>query len=472
MKAAAPQHRSFLYLGSLFLFSSITAILLEEVWPLLFPFLLLLLRSGWAFPFLPWALLLISIPFSIEYAFDSGLGTDLPDEPLMLLTAFIGLATALYAANTNWKLRPQLILSVLGILLLWTLLTVYFSTNQLISFKYLLAKGWYLGAFVLAPVVVLSNPRLIRISALLLGGSMFCVTLLILFRQAGQGFLFAAVNEAVSPFFRNHVNYSALLVCMIPVWAASYFLSGSLILKRLVLLILLISLTALFFSYARGAWLALLTGGISYWLIRRKILVYVYLFVLAAALGTFTWLASEDRYLQWAPDYQRTVFHTDFNEHLTATYALRDMSAAERFHRWIAGIRMIQDRPLTGYGPGTFYEQYKPYTVPAFRTWVSDNPERSTIHNYYLLTLTEQGIPGLFFWILLTSLLLLTAQRIWHQSADRFTRIAAMTTGVILVMLLTLNSLSDLVETDKAGSLFFICLAVLVVLDRKQPVVR
>jgi O-antigen ligase len=41
----------------------------------------------------------------------------------------------------------------------------------------------------------------------------------------------------------------------------------------------------------------------------------------------------------------------------------------------------------------------------------------------------------------------------------------AMTAGIIMTMILTVNFLSDLVETDKIGSLFFLCLSLLVVTD-------
>lgn len=148
---------------------------------------------------------------------------------------------------------------------------------------------------------------------------------------------------------------------------------------------------------------------------------------------------------------------------------MKDMSAYERVYRWVAGFRMIPDHWVTGFGPGTFYENYQPYAVPAFSTWVSDNEEHSTVHNYFLLTAVEQGLPGLLLLLLLSGLVLYYAQKIYHRAEDPFFRMAGMITGVIFSMILTLNFLSDLVETDKIGSLFFLCVAVLVVLDGYLP---
>jgi len=126
---------------------------------------------------------------------------------------------------------------------------------------------------------------------------------------------------------------------------------------------------------------------------------------------------------------------------------------------------MIKDNWLTGYGPNTFYGNYKPYAVPAYKTWVSDNQDRSTVHNYFLLTIIEQGIPGLILLLLLVGTVFYYAQHLYHRVKDRLYKVTAITTGAILTMLMVVNFLSDLIETDKVGSLFFLCIAVLVVVD-------
>jgi hypothetical protein len=48
---------------------------------------------------------------------------------------------------------------------------------------------------------------------------------------------------------------------------------------------------------------------------------------------------------------------------------------------------------------------------------------------------------------------------------DSFYRTVAVTTGSVIVMIATVNFLSDLIETDKIGSLFFLCLSLLVMCD-------
>ncbi len=468
MKDAELKKSNFVFglFAGIFLAAVLAAALADAWYIMVIPFGVLLLYAGWANRSLVFYVLLFSLPLSFEYNFSASLGTDIPDELLMLLTSGLYVLYTIYNRNAlNREMKTHPLIFLLFILCCWMLVTVLFSTHPLISGKYGLAKTWYLGAFVLAPLLVLTNKQSLLTAAKLLTGSMLLITLIALVRHSPSGFSFATVNEAVSPFFRNHVNYSAMLVCMIPVWIAFYSLSKNKTHRWWIALVILLSMTALFFSYARGAWLALLVAGFAFVLIKKRKLVSAYILFILLAVAAVFWLRNDNNYLRFAHNYQQTVFHKDFGEHLVATYKLKDVSTAERFYRWIAGVRMISDQPLTGFGPNTFYENYKPYGVPAFKTWVSDNPEHSTVHNYFLLTGIEQGYPGLLFFLLLLGAMLWYAQHLWHRVRDAFYKTTAMVTGVVLVMIITVNCLSDLIETDKVGSLFFLCLTVLVAVD-------
>jgi len=257
-----------------------------------------------------------------------------------------------------------------------------------------------------------------------------------------------------------------MLVCTIPVLAAVYQLNKKY--RLLIIAATIIVLTALFFSYSRGAWLALIIGILSYWLIQKRKLLMAFVITIVLALSSVFWLGTNDRYLNYAHDYRTTIFHKNFEEHLVATYKLKDVSTAERFNRWIAGVRMVKDNWLTGYGPNTFYYNYKPYAIPAFKTWVSDNKEHSTVHNYFLLVLIEQGVPGLLFFLFIVGAMIYYAEKIYHRTEDRFYKVTALACGAMIMMIVVVNFLSDLIETDKVGSLFFLCLATLVAIDLKS----
>jgi O-antigen ligase len=452
--------------AGLFILIIALAVFTEQYYLAAIPFLILFFYASWQNRNAVFFLLLFTLPFSFEYNFSSTLGTDIPDEFLMLLVSGLFLAYWLYspmAISKNILKHPLIIFLFIG--LCWTMITVLFSTQPIISLKYLLAKGWYIGAFVLAPVIIFNNKKTISLAALTLAMTIFLSTLITLVRHVRNDFSFATINEAVFPFFRNHVNYSAMLVCIVPVFFALFHLSKIKKLKSLIVLTIIIILTALFFSYARGAWLAFFAGLLSYWFIKKRLLFYSYIAAIIITIGSLFWIKTNDHYLQFTHDYKTTIFHENFREHLIATYKLKDVSTAERFYRWIAGVRMIKDNWLTGYGPASFYNNYKGYTVPAFKTWVSKNRDHSTVHNYFFLIAIEQGIPGLIFFLLLSAAMLYYAQHLYQRVKDIFYRTVAATTGVMLTMIITVNFLSDLIETDKIGSLFFLCLATLIVTD-------
>lgn len=454
---------SFALLCGLFIIVAAVSVLTENFYILAAPFVLLFFYAGWQNKELVFFLLLLSLPFSFEYHFSSTLGTDIPDELLMLFVSGLFIAYWIYfpeAISRKTLLNPLLLL--LLILFGWTLVTVIFSTHPLVSLKFLLAKTWYAGAFVLAPLILFRQKKLITAAAISIAAAMMIVTVIALIRHQEHGFSFASINDAVYPFFRNHVNYSAMLVCIIPLLFAFFLHSKKRDFKFLLSVIIIIALVALFFSYSRGAWLALLVGLTAYWLIKRRLLVHSYIAAIIITVISLFWIKSNDNYLQYAPDFKTTIFHKNFGEHLIATYKLKDVSTEERFYRWIAGVRMIKDNWLTGYGPNTFYDNYKEYAVPAFKTWVSDNKDHSTVHNYFLLTAIEQGLPGLIFLLILLGAMLYYAQYLYHRAKDRFYKTTVITSGVIVTMITTLIFLSDLIETDKIGSLFFLCLATFV----------
>jgi O-antigen ligase len=123
---------------------------------------------------------------------------------------------------------------------------------------------------------------------------------------------------------------------------------------------------------------------------------------------------------------------------------------------------MVRENWLTGSGPNSFYPLYKRYTVNAYTTYVSSNPEKSTVHNYFLLLLVEQGLPGMLLFVALYITMLLTAQRMYQRSEDVFIRGLMLLIGALLAMIGVLIFLSDLIETDKIGSVFYICAGLLV----------
>ena len=410
-------------------------------------------------------LLFFVLPFSQEISLFGGLSMDVPSEPLMLvLTACVLGAMALGVGHISRHELVNPLLVILALMLLWTAVDLLFSVDTLKSFKYLLAKVWYIVPFLLGTLLILRRPNdTWRFAAVYVAGASLGV-LYVASRHATKGFSFAEINWALQPFFRNHVIYAAMLALLVPfAWFASQATSwgGARLAWRVGLGIVLFGLLT---SYTRASILSLPIAGLFYLVIRLRLTRVLLLAVAVAVTLGVAYVATGDRYMEYAPDYERTVFNgKNFEKHLEATYKLQDVSGMERVYRWVAAARMIGDKPITGSGAATFYPEYKRYTVKSFRTYVSDNPEKSTTHNYFLLQLAEQGIPGFLLFVTLIATALLMAETLYHRSRSqpevRRVVLAASLSLVVIIFHLTLN---ELVEVDKIGPIFFICLALLV----------
>jgi O-antigen ligase len=446
-----------------FLFSLLTLAVAAAVFlhqPLLMltaPVAVLLLHLTGA----PRALLLFlwfSIPWSMEVQLTPSLGTDFPDEPLMWLTTLVIVVMMFQSPQRMAELISHPIMIWIALLWCWACISTMATSGGWLSVKYLLAKLWFIVPFTCGSYLLLDGADTRRKAFTVIAIPMIILAGVTLFRHAFTGFSFAEVSNVCAPYFRNHVNYGALLVCTLPmVWMLHRVTRNPWWIVGLVILLI-----ALYFSYSRGAWLALPVGVLAVWFMRKRLLVYVMVFVVLVVTAVSIWLIQDNQYLRYRPDYSSTIYHAALGDHIEATYAMKDLSTAERFYRWIAGWRMAEAHPLTGVGPNHFYPAYRSYTVAAYRTYVSSNPERSTVHNYFLLLLSEQGFPALILFVVLLFTMFAYAQNAYHRSTNTEDRFLLQALTAMLAMVVILISLSDLIEADKIGSLFYIIAGLLI----------
>ncbi len=414
-------------------------------------------------------LLLFSIPFSTELELPGGFSTDFPDEPIMWWLFCLGVIYIIITRTEdikNWMKHP-LTWAIL-VHWVWIFYTSITSQDMIASIKFWLAKTWYLMVFYLMAYVFLKTYKRMLVFSVISVLAAVITVLIVEYKHAASGFAFDQINTAVRPFYRNHVTYASLLVCLLPytlpVW---HYLKGDGIKRLLWTMAILILLCGIFLSYTRAAYLAVLGIVLVYPLLKWRLVHTAAVAVPVILLVVFFYFISGNRYLELAPDYNKAIAHHEFSTLLEATPQGKDISTMERVYRWVAGVNMVGDRYLVGFGPAGFYNAYKPYTLNQFTTYVSDNPERSTIHNYYLMTAVEQGIPGLLFFLILVYLVYLEAQRMF-KSRDPVLRrwgIAAIWSFTSILILLFFN---DMIETDKVGSYFFINIAILVRLNHMR----
>ena len=461
------KHSLFIAIGLIVLASVGAAVYLDEMMILTLPLLLILLLATVADFKMVFLGIFCLLPISAELELPGGLGTDFPSEPFMV---YLMLCLILYILGNprkiDYKFYNHPMTQLLLLHFVWIGVSALFAQIFLISFKFFLAKTWYIATFYFLVGMFIKRAKdyIPAFWGILLPLMMVAVYAMI--RHSAYGFDFEDVNKTMGPFFRNHVDYAVMLAVMVPFMMAvrKWYPFGKI--PRFTINVgFVIVLLGIFFAYTRAAYVSLFLIPIAYFIFNNRLIKTAVTTGLLGLVFGLSFMIAGNNYLNFAPDFETTIYHTDLDDHLSATLQMKDVSTVERFHRWIAGINMSNDRMLTGFGPSNFYHFYKSYTTSLFETYVSDNEEQSTVHNYFLLVLIEQGWPGFVIFMIMIIYFFIWGERVLHQTRCEKDKQLAMAILICQLLIMANLFMADLIETDEIGSLFFINMAILVNLD-------
>ncbi len=449
-------------LFAFFLFCIVGAILNEQ-------YLLLILPSFALLSFfiirdlkLAYYLMIMSVPVSVEYYFGS-LSLDAPDELFNVALIFILPGFLIYNhKKIDFSFVRHPIVILLAVLFSISVISTIFSVNHVLSVKYLMAKAWYIVGYFGFTAYFLNNWKDVKKMAIAVVFTGTLTLIYVMMRHAEKGFSFAEINFCVGPFYSNHVNYAVQLLVIFPYlwllsrlhqlkWGQSYLYIG----------LILLFVIGIYFSYTRAAIGTMALAIPFYFIIRHKLVKPAIIITLIGIISYTVYIIKDNKFLEYAPDYDKAISHTDFNQLLSATYNLEDISTMERVYRWVAARYMIADKPWLGVGPNNFYDTYKAYTLRSFQTYVSGNPDKSTVHSYILLLAIEQGIIASLIFIFLVCYALIIGQRLYHAETEPHNKLVVMAALICLFSILVILSINDVVESDKEGSFFYISLGIL-----------
>jgi O-antigen ligase len=222
-------------------------------------------------------------------------------------------------------------------------------------------------------------------------------------------------------------------------------------------------------SYTRAAWLSLVGALLVYLLIRFKI-HFKYLAVLGV-IGIIYVAMSWTAIMHNLERNQSEHATENIDERIESIANIStDASNLERLNRWGSAIRMWQDRPILGFGPGTYAMEYAPYQLSGARTIISTNSgNMGNAHSEYLGPLSEQGLLGMLLMILLVIYIIYTGITLYIRMPDIELRIIMLTMVLGLITYFTHGILNNYLDTDKATIPVWGFTAIMVMLDLKYP---
>ena len=162
-----------------------------------------------------------------------------------------------------------------------------------------------------------------------------------------------------------------------------------------------------------------------------------------------------------------TESSANLTEHLSSmTNISTDASNLERINRWHCAIMLYKERPVFGWGPGTYAMKYAPYQLTSQRTIISTNyADGGNAHSEYLGALSQTGLPGMLSFIVVLILIFYTAITAYSRTNDKRIKTILLSAIIALSTYYLHGFLNNFLDTDKAAIPFWGFAAMIVALD-------
>ena len=408
----------------------------------------------------------VSVPLSrlIE-----GLSIDmyLPTEPLLAGLLLLYMVKYLMGDRIDLKVLRHPVTLAIYFHLSWLFITCLTSTDMLVSFKMLASRLWFIVGFYLLATQLFRKEKRMHTYVWLFVIAFSGVIIYALINHMQYGLDNQEMAHRVAyPFYKDHTSYGATMGFILPVLVALFlFIKREDINTRfLMVLLILLFAFATVVSYTRATWVSIL-ASVGFWTILKLKIRFEIVLVAAVILsGLFLSLRTE---MMVKLEQNRVESSGEFSEHVQSISNIStDQSNLERLNRWSCAFRMWKDKPLFGFGPGTYQFEYGRYQRSYEKTRIStDFGTRGNAHSEYLGPLAETGVFGLLSILLVVGTTIYTGIRVYLTSKRRTIRIFSLAVLVGLVSYYLHGVLNNFLDTDKISVLFWGFTAMLVAMD-------
>lgn len=408
-------------------------------------------------------------PLSVNIEeYSDGFGLFLPTEPLLF-----GLMVLLLMMHFKQSLIPKYvwgnpIVWAVGFYLFWIFITSITSTAPVTSFKFLLAKLWFIVPLLLFAPIIYRKRKNIELFLYLFCISMIVAITYTIIVHASYGFGEKEGHWVMWPFFKDHTIYGATVAFITPLIFGLYLCKKHTTLVQITLLgLIFVTLMGLYFSYTRAAWLSVVAS--------LMVLAVIKLRIKFSILAGITLIGAFFLFMSW--DGIQIELERNKQEHTTeefgerlqsATNVTTDASNLERLNRWSCAIEMFKERPMFGFGPGTYAFEYARFQEPENTTIISTtNGDMGNAHSEYLGPLSEMGFLGMLAMLAIVAAIFYKAITLYYKwpEDDKKTRVLLLAMIMSLVTYFVHGILNNYLDTDKAAVPIWTFCAIFIVLE-------
>lgn len=406
-------------------------------------------------------------PFSInlEQLEIGGVGMYLPTEPLLFGVLVLFIFKLLSGKSIDQAIFKHPISIIIYAYLGWMAMTCLTSEYPIVSLKYLTTRLWFIVSFYFIATHMFKQRNFIKSYLLLYFFSLTCVIIYTVTRHAQFGFDKDSAHWVMEPLFKDHTSYGAVLAMFFPIIIALLLQRNMNVLMRVLLTLgFIILVVGLVLSYTRAAWISIIGAAaiLAVMLMRIRLKQLLLASSLAAGILVIGW---DDIVMSLEQNKQESS--DDLNEHVSSiSNVSSDASNLERLNRWNCAIELFKERPLVGWGPGTYQFVYAPFQRSKDRTIISTNQgDGGNAHSEYLGPLCEQGVPGTIWVIALLYGISHLAFRLFYSLEQRDLKRLVAGAYLGLMTYFIHGVLNNYLDTDKASIPFWGFIAILVSVD-------
>ncbi len=413
-------------------------------------------------------------PLSINIEeYSDRFGLYLPTEPLLFGLMLLAVMYEIKKTSLDRFFWRSPIVIAVACYIGWMFITSITSSIPIASFKFLLAHCW-----LIIPMLVLGYPLFKKTENIILFFWLFTIGMAIVIVYTVSIHATYRFGEREShwvmwPFFKDHTIYGAAIGLVVPIVFGLYFYKKHTPFVQAILLTLIaIIITGLYFSYTRAAWLSVVAAIVVWLLIKFKI---KFSWLMSLGVVGLIVLASNWTNIQHTLE-RNTHEHTteDFGKRIqSAANVSTDASNLERLNRWQCALDMFQERPIVGFGPGTYAFEYAQFQRPENLTIISTNfGDGGNAHSEYLGIMAESGFVGLLTFLFLVGAIFYQSITLYVKwpSEDTEMRAIIMTIILSLVTYFVHAFLNNYLDTDKASVPIYGMCAMILALEYKYSI--
>ncbi|MBQ3844571.1 MAG: O-antigen ligase family protein [Bacteroidales bacterium] len=394
-----------------------------------------------------------------------GLSVSLPAEPLLAGILVMFIAKTIFERRFNSKIAKYPISIVIYVMFIWMIATTITSEMPIVSVKFMLSRLWFIIPSYFLCALLFRDPKNISKFIWYYMAGLIIVVFYTISNHAMHGFDGDTAHWVMTPYYNDHTAYGAALAVYIVLCAAYMFMPNISKIKKLgIIATFCLLLLAIVLSFCRASWISLIAALGVLACVRLKIKFKYIAAVIVVLAGLFFTFQHQIFYSLSKNDQDASG---DVVENIQSmTNISTDASNLERINRWNSAIRMFKDRPLFGWGPGTYQFLYAPYQESKNKTIISTNSgDMGNAHSEYIGTLAEQGIPGSLIVVSIVVVFMYCGLMTYRRAKNKESKILVLAATLALFGYYVHGTLNNFLDTDKLAVPIWSCMAIITAID-------